>query len=188
MKALSDFLAIILFFATYNLTKNMVWATAVATVVGVAQAAYTWFKFKKLSPIQWLSLIVIVGFGGATILLKDSLFIMLKTTVICWLSALAIWVSHLMGKNGLKMMLGQDFKLPENVWRNLTYAWIAFFFIMGVVNLAIAYPFTPEREAFWVQYKMYGYLPLTLIFSVAQGMYIVKKPSPRNRSIKCISC
>lgn len=178
MKALSDFLAIILFFATYSFTKNMVLATAVATVVGVIQAAYTWFKFKKLSPMQWVSLIVVVVFGGATILLKDGIYIMLKTTVICWITSLAILISHLMGKNGLKMMLGQEFKLPENIWRNLTYAWTAFFFVMGVVNLAIAYPFTPEREAFWVQYKMYGYLPLTLIFSVAQGIYIVKNLPP----------
>lgn len=174
MKALSDFLAIILFFATYSVTKNMVLATAVAVAIGILQAAYTWFKFKKLSEMQWVSLIVVVVFGGATIWLKDAIYIMLKTTVICWITALVILVTHLMGKNGLKLLLGQEFTLPENVWRNLTYAWIAFFFAMGLVNLAIAYPFTPEREAFWVQYKMYGYLPLTLIFSVAQGIYIVK--------------
>lgn len=178
MKALSDFLAIILFFGTYSVTKNMVLATAVAVVIGVVQAAYTWFKFKKLSPMQWVSLIVVVVFGGATILLKDSIYIMLKTTVICWITSLVILVTHLMGKNGLKLLLSQEFTLPEKAWLNLTYAWIAFFFLMGVVNLAIAYPFTPEREAFWMNYKMYGYLPLTLVFSIAQGIYIVKNLPP----------
>lgn len=174
MKALSDFLAIILFFTTYSFTKNMVWATAVAVAVGVVQATYTWWKFKKLSLMQWVSLIVIVVFGGATIILKDSVFIMLKTTVICWLIAAVILTGQLMGKNGLKALMGQEISLPEPVWTRLSYAWIGFFLMMGIVNLAIAYPFTPEREQFWINYKFYGYLPLTLIFSIAQGIYIVR--------------
>lgn len=174
MKALSDFLAIILFFVTYSVTKNMILATTVAVIIGVIQAAYAWFKFKKLSPMQWVSLIVVVVFGGATILLKDSIYIMLKTTVICWITSLVILVMHLMGKNSVALLLQDGVKLPEKVYLNLTYAWIGFFFVMGMVNLAIAYPFTPEREAFWVNYKMYGYLPLTLVFSIAQAVYIIK--------------
>ena len=174
MKALSDFLALFLFFITYSLTKNMVTATAVAVVIGLAQAAYTWWKTKTLSAMQWVSLIVVVVFGGATILLKDSLFIMLKTTVICWISAIAVLVCQFMGKNGLKMLMGSELSLPENVWTRLSYAWAGFFFVMGVVNLAIAYPFTPEREAFWVDFKFYVYLPITLVFSIAQGVYIMR--------------
>lgn len=174
MKALSDFLAVILFVGTYLLTKNMVWATAVAVVIGVAQAAYLWLKFKKLNAMQWVSLIVVVVFGGATILLNDPVYIMLKTTVICWLTAAAILIAQLCGKNGLKVLMGQELSLPESVWTRLAYAWVVFFFAMGAVNLGIAYPFTPEREAFWMNYKLYGYLPLIVIFSLAQGIYIFR--------------
>lgn len=174
MKVLSDFLAIFLFFITYVLTKDMVLATAIAVAIGVAQAAYVWFKFKKLSAMQWLSLITVVVFGGLTIVLKNGVFFMLKTTVICWIMSVALAISHVMGKNGLKLLLGQELTLPEHVWTRLTYAWVLFFFLMGVINLAIAYPFTPEREAFWANYKFYGYMPLTIIFSIAQGIYIVR--------------
>lgn len=174
MKMLSDFLAIILFFGTYMITKNMVWATAVAVAIGVLQATYTWFKFKKLSAMQWVSLIVVVLFGGATIWLGDSVYIMLKTTVICWLTSIAILFFQWRGKNGLKALMGNEIELPEAVWTKLAYAWIIFFFLMGLINLAIAYPFTKEQEPFWMNYKMYGYLPLTLIFSIGQAVYIAR--------------
>ncbi|XXQ68864.1 septation protein A [Neisseriaceae bacterium B1] len=174
MKALSDLIAIILFFATYTLTKNMVTATIVAVVVGIIQAAYMLFKYKKMEPMQWLSLVLIVVFGGLTIFLKDRTFIMLKTTILPWLMAAVMLVSQLMGKNGLRLLLSKEIPLPEHVWNKLGYAWIIFFFLLGLLNLFIAYPFTAEREQVWMNFKMYGYLPIVLIFSLAQGVYLMR--------------
>lgn len=174
MKALSDFIAIILFFATYMLTKNMVTATIVAVVIGIIQAAYLYWQYKKLEPMQWMSVVLIVLFGGLTIMLNDRTFIMLKTTILPWLMAAIMLVSQLMGKNGLRLLLGKELTLPEKVWNNLGYAWIIFFFLLGLLNLAIAYPFTAEREPIWMNFKMYGYLPIVLIFSLAQGVYLMR--------------
>ncbi|MDO4433282.1 MAG: septation protein A [Alysiella sp.] len=174
MKAFSDFIAIILFFATYSLTKNMVTATIVAVVVGIIQAAYLYWKEHKLSATQWLSLSLIVVFGGLTVIFKDGAFIMLKTTLLTWIMAAVMLVAQLMGKNGLRLIMPKEFKLPDAVWNKLGYAWIGFFFVLGAINLTIAYPFTPEREPIWMNFKMYGYLPLTLIFSLAQGIYLMR--------------
>lgn len=174
MKALSDFLAIILFFVIYMTTHNIIWATVAATVIGVLQAAYTWIKFKQLSFLQWVSLIIVVVFGGLTIWLDNPVYVMLKTTVVCWLSAAAVLAGQLMGKNGVKLLMGNEIKLPEAVWTKLSYAWLIFFVAMGLVNLAIAYPFTKEQVDIWAKYKMYGYLPLSLVFSVGQALYISK--------------
>ena len=66
MKVLSDLLAVILFFLTYTITKNMITATAVAVVFGILQAGFTYWKYKKLDTMQWVGLILIVVFGGAT--------------------------------------------------------------------------------------------------------------------------
>lgn len=174
MKALSDFVAIILFFATYMLTQNMVTATIVAVVIGVIQAGYLLFKYKKLQTMQWLSLILIVVFGGLTILLKDGIFIMLKTTLLMWLTAAVMLVSQLMGKNGVCLLLQKELKLPEKVWQKLGYSWIIFFFFMGLLNLWVAYPFTAANEPTWVKFKMYVFLPLNVIFVVAQGIYLMR--------------
>ena len=155
MKALSDFLAIILFFVIYTTTHNII-------------------KFKKLSFFQWVSLIIVVVFGGLTIWLDNPVYVMLKTTVVCWLTALAVGVGQMMGKNGVKLLMGNELKLPENVWTKLSYAWMIFFILMGLINLAIAYPFTAEQVDVWAKYKMYGYIPLSLIFSIGQAFYIAR--------------
>jgi intracellular septation protein len=169
MKILSDLLAVILFFDTYTLTKNIVWATAVALVIGVLQAAFNWIRHKKLDTMQWVSLALIVVFGGATILLHDARFIMWKPTLLFWVGALVLLASHLMGKNGLKAMMGKEITLPEGVWRKLTFAWLAFLVLMGLVNLFVAYTFT---EAQWVNYKLFGSTALMIVFFIAQGMYL----------------
>lgn len=174
MKALSDFLAIILFFAIYKISNNIIAATAIAIIVGSIQAAFIYIKHKKLEPMQWLSLGLIVVFGGLTIALNDRTFIMLKTTILPWLMALAMLVGQLMGKNSLKMLLGKELTLPENIWQKLAISWMIFFFLLGLLNLFIAYPFTAEREEMWVNFKFYGYLPLVIIFSIAQGVYLMR--------------
>ena len=115
-----------------------------------------------------------VVFGGLTIWLDNPVYVMLKTTVVCWLTALAVGVGQMMGKNGVKLLMGNELKLPENVWTKLSYAWMIFFILMGLINLAIAYPFTAEQVDVWAKYKMYGYIPLSLIFSIGQAFYIAR--------------
>ena len=107
MKILSDLFAVFLFFITYIITKDMIAATTVAVIVGIAQAALTFWKHRKLDTMQWVSLILIVFFGGATILLKDNRFIMWKPTVLFWIGAIVMLFSHLAGKNGLKAVMGK---------------------------------------------------------------------------------
>ncbi|MDO4249490.1 MAG: septation protein A [Neisseria sp.] len=172
MKILSDLIAVILFFLTYTLTKNIIWATAAALVTGLIQAAFTWIKHKKLDTMQQVSLVLIVVFGGATILFKDGSFIMWKPTLLFWAGAVAIAASQMMKKNGLKALMGKELDLPDAIWKRLAYTWTGFLVAMGIINLAVAYPFTPEREPVWVQYKMYGSTALTLLFVFAQGFYL----------------
>lgn len=173
MKAFSDFIAIILFFAAYLLTKNMVIATAVAVVIGVFQAAYTLYKYKKMEAMQWISVVLIVVFGSLTIMLNDRTFIMLKSTILPWFMAVIMLVLQLIGKNSLRLLLNKELTLPESIWNRLSYAWIIFFFVLGLINLIIAYPFTQEREQIWMNFKL-AYIPIVVIFSIIQGIYLVR--------------
>ena len=92
MKALSDFLAVILFFVIYKISNNIILATAIAVAIAVIQAAFTYVKYKKLEPMQWVSFALIVVFGGLTIALNDRTFIMLKTTILSWFIAFALLI------------------------------------------------------------------------------------------------
>ena len=169
MKALFELLVVILFFITYVFTKNIVLATAVALVAGVIQAAFIWIKYKKLQTMQWVSLLLIVIFGGATIVFKDAHFIMWKPSILFWLLAAALLASQLLGKNALQATMGKEITLPDAVWRKLTFAWILFLAMMGVLNLWVAYRFT---EAQWVNYKLFGSTGLLIAFVLVQTAYL----------------
>ncbi|MDF0605622.1 septation protein A [Neisseriaceae bacterium TC5R-5] len=171
MKFLADLFPILLFFASYWLTRDMFIATGVAIAGTLLQVAATWWRHRKVPIMQWVSLGLVVLLGGATILLHDKQFIMWKPTVLYWVMALALLVSDLIGKNGLKLIMGQQLQLPAPIWRKLTWAWVVFFGLMGALNLFVAYRFS---EDVWVNFKMFGTLGLMLVFVVAQSLFLAK--------------
>lgn len=179
MKALSDLLAVILFFAVYSITKNIVWATAVAIVVGIAQAVLTFIKHKKLETMQWVSLILIVVFGGATVFFGDAEFIMWKPTLMFWIASLAIIISTLAKKYPIKALLGKEIQLPDSVWRKLAWVWSVFLIFMGVVNLIV---FKTMSESAWVNYKMFGSTGLLIVFFIAQSIFLARYLSKENNN------
>lgn len=169
MKVLFELLVVILFFITYVLTKNIVLATGVALVAGIIQAAFIWIKYKKLQTMQWLSLLLIVIFGGATIVYKDAHFIMWKPSILFWLLAAALLMAHVLGKNPMQAALREEVTLPTSVWHKLTAIWVLFLVLMGVLNLWVAYHYT---EAQWVNYKLFGSTGLLIAFVIAQTVYL----------------
>jgi intracellular septation protein len=178
MKLLIDFFPIILFFAAFK-----VWgiyaATAVAIVATIVQIAYLRIKNGKVEPMQWMSLIIIVLFGGATLMFQDEDFIKWKPTVLYWAMGGALVIGQLIFKNNLlKKFMGAQLQLPEAVWGKLNWAWSAFFIGMGVLNLYIAYQFDTDT---WVTFKMFGGMGLMVVFVIGQAVYLshyLKDTSP----------
>ena len=177
MKVLSDLLAVILFFLAYTFTKDIFLATAVAIVIGVIQAAIMWWKHKKLDTMQWVSLVLIVVLGGATILFQNDSFIKWKPTALFWFGALALLIGHLFKKNALKSMMGKEIQLPNIVWQRLIIIWVVFLVFMGIVNIVVAYTFSQE---FWVNYKLFGSMALMFLFILGQGVYLSRYLSQEN--------
>jgi intracellular septation protein len=169
MKILLDFFPIILFFVTFKLW-GIYAATAVAIVATVLQIAYLRYKHGKVEPMQWLSLGVIVLFGGATLLAQSETFIKWKPTVLYWLMGGTLLVGQLFfQKNFIKHLMGSQVQLPDNVWSNLNWAWAGFFSAMGVLNLWVAYQFDTDT---WVNFKLFGGMGLMVAFVIAQALYL----------------
>lgn len=169
MKLLLDFFPIILFFVAYK-----VWgiyaATAVAIVATVLQIGYLRFKTGKVEPMQWISLGVIVLFGGATLLAHDENFIKWKPTVLYWLMGGALLVGQLFfKKNFIKSLMGAQMQLPDAAWRGMCWSWTGFFAAMGVLNLWVAYNFDTDT---WVNFKLFGGMGLMLVFVLGQALYL----------------
>jgi len=171
MKLLLDFLPIAVFFAAFKLFDIWV-ATGVAIAATVAQIAWLRYSTGKVEPMQWLSLGVIVLFGGATLLAHNDTFIKWKPTVLYWLMGGALAVGQLVfRKNLLKSLMGAQMTLPDAAWRSLTWSWTTFFAAMGVINLWVAFHYDLDT---WVNFKLFGGLGLMVLFVIGQAVYLSK--------------
>ena len=206
MKIFFDFLPVILFFGTFKYAEgNAEWAARFATehlgfvvsggVVGteeapvllatliviiatVVQVAVQLLRGKKVDMMLWITFGLVVVLGGATIWFHNPTFIKWKPSVLYWAMALGFWVSHtIFHKNLLQTLIGEQLDLPASVWQRLNFAWVAFFGLMGILNLYVAYSYS---TSVWASFKAFGATGLMLVFMLAQGFYLSRhlKPHP----------
>jgi intracellular septation protein len=147
-------------------------ATAVAIVATIAQIAFLLIRGRKVDGMLWVSLAIIVVFGGATIYFHNEAFIKWKPTVLYWVFAVVLVGAQLtMGKNLIRLMMKAQIDLPDPVWTRLNLAWAGFFAAMGALNLYIAFNFP---TAVWVNFKLFGFMGLMIAFVIAQTMFLSK--------------
>lgn len=147
-------------------------ATAIAILATFAQIAYLLLRGRKVDNMLWVSLAIITLFGGATIYFHNETFIKWKPTVLYWCFGAALLISQaLAGKNLIRLMMEKQISLPDTVWQRLSLSWAAFFGVMGVINLYVAYNFP---TAFWVNFKLFGFTGLMFAFVIAQSLFLSK--------------
>ena len=169
MKLLFDAFPIILFFAAFKFAGIFV-ATGVAIAASRAQIGYLRLKGARIEPMQWISLGVIVVFGGATLISHNDTFIRWKPTVLYWIMGGALLVGQLLfRRNLLKALMGTQMELPEPAWRMMNWSWIVFFALMGVLNLWVAFNFDLNT---WVDFKLFGGIGLMVVFVVVQALFL----------------
>ena len=171
MKLLFDLFPVILFFIVFK-TLGIYAATAAAIVATLAQIGWVKFRHGKVDGMLIASGVIIVVFGGATLLLHDETFIKWKPTVLYWLFAIVLSSAELFwNKNLIRTVMQQQITLPDPIWRRLNHAWAGFFALMGVLNLYVAYHFATET---WVDFKLFGTMGLMIVFVVLQSLYLGK--------------
>jgi intracellular septation protein len=162
MQFLAEYFPLILFFVAFKLA-DIYTATAVAIVASIAQIAYFKWRRGKVATMHWVSLGIIVIFGGATLLLHDETFIKWKPTVLYWLFGLVLLVGRIgFGRNLMGALL-PDLTLPEPVWARVTWGWVAFLGAMGAANLYIATHFSTD---IWVNFKIWGGIGMFMLAAV----------------------
>jgi len=198
MKLLFDLFPVILFFIAYKLGTSFpqeagqlasTWlgaliasgkvaeaqapillATAVAIVASLAQVGWLLARGRRVEPMLWVSVAVIVVFGGATIWLNDETFIKWKPSILYLLFAGALVGGRLFWqRNFVRTLLGQQIELPGPVWERLLWVWSGFFTLLAVANLLVAYNFSTDT---WVNFKLFGLMGLTLAFVIGIGIWL----------------
>ena len=141
----------------------------VATLIALA---VVWFIEKKIPMVPLLGGIFITLFGGLTIYFDNPVFIYIKPTIINILFGLALlFGKYFTAEPLLKKMLGNSMKLNDEGWKILNNRWVYFFFGLALLNEMV---WRTQSEEFWVNFKVWGILPLTLIFTVFQISIINK--------------
>ena len=171
MKLLFDLFPVILFFVAFKLQGIYV-ATAVAIAATVAQIIWTKTRHGKVDTMLWVSFAIISVFGGATLLLQDETFIKWKPTVLYWLFSSILLVSNVMfNKNLMRSLLQEKIALPLHIWHRLNLSWSLFFALLGFINLYVAFNYSTDT---WVNFKLFGFTGLMLVFVLAQGAWLSK--------------
>lgn len=194
MKQFIDFIPLILFFIVFKIEPRDVellgqsWvlggifsATAVLIASSVVVYGTLFIAHKRLEKTQWLTLFGCLFFGGLTLAFHSETFLKWKAPVVNWLFALGFAASHFIGKQPLiRRMMGHAVELPDSVWTKLNIAWVAFFLVLGGTNLFVAFTF----HEIWVDFKVFGSLGMTLVFLIAQGVFIARhiKPAPEDNT------
>ncbi len=187
MKAFFDLLPVICFFITFKLAGSyvneltpiipvgedlipIVSATAVIIVASVLQMGFILLKGEKPSKMAVFSTLLVVLFGGMTIAFQDPAFIQWKPTLLYWLFA-AILLFGRIGKKDYIKKVFSGISLPDSAWKNVENLCLAFLILIGFINIFVAYSFSMD---IWVDFKLFGLLGLTLLFTIGLGFYVAK--------------
>ncbi len=170
MKQLIEFVPLIIFFVLYKMHDIYI-ATGALIVATVIQLLILWVLYKKVEKMQLITAALVVVFGAMTLFFQDDNFIKWKVTIVYVLFAAGLLITHLMNKPLIKGMLSKEISLPEKIWRNINHAWVAFFALLAAANIIIAYRMPLDV---WVNFKVFGLMALTLLYTLATGLYVYK--------------
>jgi len=117
-----------------------------------------------------LSRIVLI-FGGLTLYWENEIFIKIKPTIVNTLFGIALLIGLAFGKPLLSIVMGSVFRLTDEGWKKLTFRWALFFFVLAALNEIV---WRTQTNDVWVNFKVFGIMPLTIVFALAQAPLISK--------------
>ncbi len=164
IKFIVEFGPLLTFFAVYYF-RDIFAATLVFMIATAISLSVSWLLVRRIAPMPLFTAAIIFIFGGLTVWLQDETFIKLKPTIVNLLFAGLLSGGLAFGRNPLRMLFASAFSLTDRGWFKLTLRWVFFFIAMAIGNEIVWRNFSTD---FWVNYKVFGILPLTILFAIAQ--------------------
>lgn len=200
MKSLLDLIPLIVFFAGYYGAKAeaelagalidtllgflgltdplpekqvpILFATILAMVATIGQVLLLLLLRHKVEKVLWVSLVIIVLMGAATLIFHDPAIIKWRSTILDWIFALTLLVSEVaLGKNLIRAMAQGQIELPDPIWRRLNWSWVVFFVFSGLLNLYVALNYSEDT---WVNFNTVGGIGIMVLFLIGQGFYLMR--------------
>ena len=170
-KLLIDIGPLAIFFIFYKRSGDLIEAILPLIIATVIAVFASYILEKKIPIMPTLGAGIVVIFGGLTILFDNKIFIFMKPTIINFIFAAILYGGIILKKPLLKYLLGSALKLEEEGWNILTQRWIAFFIALAILNEIV---WRTMSEDFWVNFKVFGILPITFLFTMTQFPLIKK--------------
>lgn len=170
VKLLVDMGPLLAFFIG-NWLGGIFWGTGVFMVATALALAVSWALTRRLAMVPLISAVFVASFGGLTLWLQSDLFIKVKVTLINALFGAILLGGLAFGRIYLKLVMGEALKLPEAAWRTLTLRWGVFFFCLAALNEIVWRNVSTDA---WVNFKVFGLLPITLVFALANAPFMAK--------------
>lgn len=186
IKAALDFAPVLVFFVTYFVTgkhaatgaqatatsPGLMWATGVFMAATLVSLAITYVIERKVHIVPVVTAVIVLVFGGLTLLLHDERFIKMKPTIIYVLMAATLLGGLAFNKLFIKKVLGSAFDLTEAGWRALTLRWGLFFIALAILNEVLRRVLSTDN---WVIFKVWGFMGIVVVFSLWQAVVVSKR-------------
>ena len=173
IKLLADFGPLLIFFVIYfNNDNNLKIAIPPFIIATFIALAVVYFLEKRIPMVPLTGGILITLFGGLTLYFDNKVYFYMKPTIINLLFAGVLFFGKFFTKKPLlKMFFQSAFDLEDEGWRKLNYRWIGFFIFVAILNEIV---WRTQSEAFWVNFKVWGLLPISFVFAASQFPLINK--------------
>ena len=154
-----------------NWKAGIFWGTGIFMVATIVALTASWVLTRKIAMVPLVSAIFVAIFGLLTLWLHSELFIKVKVTLINALFGVVLLGGVAMGRSYLKLVMGEAVKLTEQAWRTLSLRWGLFFLALAVLNEVVWRNVSTDA---WVNFKVFGLLPITLVFALANAPFMSK--------------
>jgi intracellular septation protein len=177
LKLVLDIGPLVLFFAT-NAKFGIYAATGTFMAAILIALAVSYVMTRHLAVMPLVTAVIVLLFGGLTLILHDDQFIKLKPTIIYVLFGGTLVGGLVFGKPLLGMVFDSVFQLQEEGWRKLTWRWAFFFFALAILNEIV---WRTQTTDFWVSFKLFGVVPLTFLFAALQVPLLTKYSTEKSK-------
>ena len=170
LKFITDFGPLLIFFTIYYKSGNDLKAAIPPLIISTVIAVFVMYLIEKKIPyVPLIGGIIVSFFGGLTLYFNNPIFLYVKPTIVNIIFAgVLIFGKIFFNKNFLKVFFKTAFQLDEIGWNKLNFRWAYFFIFLAILNEIVWRSFAPEEEYIWVNFKVWGILPLTFIFTAFQ--------------------
>ena len=159
-----------LFFAAYS-RLGIFAATGVLMASVLVTLAVSYAMLRRIPIMPLVTAVIVLIFGSLTLVLHDETLIKIKPTALYLLFGAALFAGLWLKKPLLKILFDGALHVTEEGWRRLTWRWAFFFLVLAVLNEVV---WRTQTTDLWVKFKTFGFLPLTLLFAVAQAPLIMR--------------